>query len=87
MPMEKLTAAAFGQRRKMLRGALAGLFSDPTAVLTGLGPHQNGLQHPLVADRRGQLLQIGGIEDLARLIGIGLQALDRCHAHAGQPVK
>ena len=36
-PLERVTAAAFGQRRKMLRGALAGLFSDPTAILTGLG--------------------------------------------------
>ena len=36
-PLERVTAAAFGQRRKMLRGALAGLFADPTAVLTGLG--------------------------------------------------
>ncbi len=36
-PLERVTAAAFGQRRKMLRGALAGLFSDPTAVLTRLG--------------------------------------------------
>jgi 16S rRNA (adenine1518-N6/adenine1519-N6)-dimethyltransferase len=36
-PLERVTAAAFGQRRKMLRGALAGLFSDPTAVLIGLG--------------------------------------------------
>jgi 16S rRNA (adenine1518-N6/adenine1519-N6)-dimethyltransferase len=36
-PLEKVTAAAFGQRRKMLRGALAGLFADPVAVLEGLG--------------------------------------------------
>lgn len=36
-PLERVTAAAFGQRRKMLRGSLAGLFRDPTAVLTGLG--------------------------------------------------
>jgi 16S rRNA (adenine1518-N6/adenine1519-N6)-dimethyltransferase len=35
--LERVTEAAFGQRRKMLRGALAGLFSDPVAVLTGLG--------------------------------------------------
>lgn len=35
--LERVTAAAFGQRRKMLRGALAGLFTDPVAVLTGLG--------------------------------------------------
>jgi 16S rRNA (adenine1518-N6/adenine1519-N6)-dimethyltransferase len=36
-PLERVTAAAFGQRRKMLRGALAGLFADPAAVLTELG--------------------------------------------------
>ncbi|MDP2330682.1 MAG: 16S rRNA (adenine(1518)-N(6)/adenine(1519)-N(6))-dimethyltransferase RsmA [Reyranella sp.] len=36
-PLERVTAAAFGQRRKMLRGALAGLFPDPVSVLTGLG--------------------------------------------------
>lgn len=36
-PLERVTAAAFGQRRKMLRGALAGLFPDPVAILTGLG--------------------------------------------------
>jgi 16S rRNA (adenine1518-N6/adenine1519-N6)-dimethyltransferase len=36
-PLERVTAAAFGQRRKMLRGALAGIFPDPVAVLTGLG--------------------------------------------------
>ena len=33
----KVTAAAFGQRRKMLRGSLSGLFSDPTSTLEGLG--------------------------------------------------
>jgi 16S rRNA (adenine1518-N6/adenine1519-N6)-dimethyltransferase len=36
-PLEKITAAAFGQRRKMLRGALASVFTDPIAVLEGLG--------------------------------------------------
>jgi 16S rRNA (adenine1518-N6/adenine1519-N6)-dimethyltransferase len=36
-PLEKVTAAAFGQRRKMLRGALISLFVDPAAVLTKLG--------------------------------------------------
>jgi 16S rRNA (adenine1518-N6/adenine1519-N6)-dimethyltransferase len=34
--LERVTAAAFGQRRKMLRGALAGVFSDPVAVLESL---------------------------------------------------
>jgi 16S rRNA (adenine1518-N6/adenine1519-N6)-dimethyltransferase len=36
-PLERVTAAAFGQRRKMLRGALGSVFDDPTAVLTRLG--------------------------------------------------
>lgn len=36
-PLEKVTAAAFGQRRKMLRGALAGLFADPVTTLEGIG--------------------------------------------------
>lgn len=36
-PLERLTAAAFGQRRKMLRGSLAGVFADPVATLEGLG--------------------------------------------------
>ena len=36
-PLESVTAAAFGQRRKMLRGSLAGLFSDPVPALQALG--------------------------------------------------
>jgi len=36
-PLERITAGAFGQRRKMLRGALSGLFADPSSVLAGLG--------------------------------------------------
>ena len=36
-PLEKVTAAAFGQRRKMLRGALAGIFADPVGTLEGVG--------------------------------------------------
>jgi 16S rRNA (adenine1518-N6/adenine1519-N6)-dimethyltransferase len=35
-PLERVTAAAFGQRRKMLRGSLGSLFADPIAVLEGL---------------------------------------------------
>jgi 16S rRNA (adenine1518-N6/adenine1519-N6)-dimethyltransferase len=35
--LEKVTAAAFGQRRKMLRGSLSSLLSDPVASLEGLG--------------------------------------------------
>ncbi|MBS0537234.1 MAG: 16S rRNA (adenine(1518)-N(6)/adenine(1519)-N(6))-dimethyltransferase RsmA [Proteobacteria bacterium] len=36
-PLERVTAAAFGQRRKMLRGSLSGIFSDPIATLEKLG--------------------------------------------------
>jgi 16S rRNA (adenine1518-N6/adenine1519-N6)-dimethyltransferase len=36
-PLERATAAAFGQRRKMLRGALSGLVADPASLLEGLG--------------------------------------------------
>jgi len=35
-PLERVTAAAFGQRRKMLRGSLASLFDDPVSVLQSL---------------------------------------------------
>ena len=35
--LERVTAAAFGQRRKMLRGSLRALFRDPVPVLEGLG--------------------------------------------------
>ena len=36
-PLERVTAAAFGQRRKMLRGSLTSVFADPVATLEGLG--------------------------------------------------
>jgi 16S rRNA (adenine1518-N6/adenine1519-N6)-dimethyltransferase len=36
-PLERVTASAFGQRRKMLRGSLLGLFADPVPVLEALG--------------------------------------------------
>ncbi len=36
-PLERVTAAAFGQRRKMLRGSLSGLLADPVASLESLG--------------------------------------------------
>jgi 16S rRNA (adenine1518-N6/adenine1519-N6)-dimethyltransferase len=35
-PLEKVTAAAFGQRRKMLRSSLASAFASPVEVLEGL---------------------------------------------------
>jgi 16S rRNA (adenine1518-N6/adenine1519-N6)-dimethyltransferase len=36
-PLERVTAAAFGQRRKMLRGSLSGLLADPVPILERLG--------------------------------------------------
>ena len=36
-PLERVTAAAFGQRRKMLRGSLSGLLAAPVPSLEGLG--------------------------------------------------
>lgn len=36
-PLERVTAAAFGQRRKMLRGSLSGLLPDPVTSLGNLG--------------------------------------------------
>jgi 16S rRNA (adenine1518-N6/adenine1519-N6)-dimethyltransferase len=35
--LERVTAAAFGQRRKMLRASLRSIFTDPQAVLADLG--------------------------------------------------
>ena len=50
-PLERVTAAAFGQRRKMLRGALAGLFSDPAEVLNRVGlAHTSRAEELAVAD-------------------------------------
>lgn len=56
-PLERVTAAAFGQRRKMLRGSLAGLYSDPVATLQGLG---------LSPTARAEELSV---EDFVRLAG------------------
>lgn len=36
-PLERVTAAAFGQRRKMLRSSLAAVFPEPVPVLERLG--------------------------------------------------
>jgi 16S rRNA (adenine1518-N6/adenine1519-N6)-dimethyltransferase len=55
-PLEQITAGAFGQRRKMLRGALSRLFDDPSRVLAGLG---------LSATARAEELSIGDFVRLA----------------------
>ena len=58
-PLERVTAAAFGQRRKMLRGALAMLYSDPVAVLEGLN---------LAPTARAEELSVGDFVRLARVL-------------------
>lgn len=58
--MERLTAAAFGQRRKMLRGALKGLGGE--ALLRDAG---------IAADRRAETLSVAEFDRLARLIESG----------------
>lgn len=55
--MERLTAAAFGQRRKMLRGALKQLGGE--ALLERAG---------IAADRRAETLSVAEFDRLARLV-------------------
>jgi 16S rRNA (adenine1518-N6/adenine1519-N6)-dimethyltransferase len=55
--MERLTAAAFGQRRKMLRSALKPLGGE--ALLTAAG---------IAADRRAETLSVAEFDRLARLL-------------------
>ncbi len=54
--MERLTAAAFGQRRKMLRGALRALGGESLLNRAGIAP-----------DRRGETLTVAEFDTLARL--------------------
>ncbi|MGG5810589.1 16S rRNA (adenine(1518)-N(6)/adenine(1519)-N(6))-dimethyltransferase RsmA [Falsiroseomonas sp. CW058] len=56
--MERLTAAAFGQRRKMLRGSLKGL-GGAEALLEAAG---------IAGDRRAETLSIAEFDRLARLL-------------------
>jgi 16S rRNA (adenine1518-N6/adenine1519-N6)-dimethyltransferase len=58
--MERLTAAAFGQRRKMLRGALKPLGGE--ALLRAVG---------IAADRRAETLSVAEFDRLARRLMIG----------------
>ena len=55
--MERLTAAAFGQRRKMLRGSLKGLGGEALLVRAGIAP-----------DRRAETLSIPEFDALAKLL-------------------
>jgi 16S rRNA (adenine1518-N6/adenine1519-N6)-dimethyltransferase len=55
--MERLTAAAFGQRRKMLRGALRQLGGEALLTRAGIAP-----------ERRAETLGIAEFDRLARLL-------------------
>jgi 16S rRNA (adenine1518-N6/adenine1519-N6)-dimethyltransferase len=55
--MERLTAAAFGQRRKMLRGSLKGLGGVALLDRAGIAP-----------ERRAETLSIAEFDTLARLV-------------------
>jgi 16S rRNA (adenine1518-N6/adenine1519-N6)-dimethyltransferase len=55
--MEKLTAAAFGQRRKMLRGALRGLGGEALLERAGIDPQ-----------RRAETLSVGEFVKLMRCL-------------------
>ncbi len=55
--MERLTAAAFGQRRKMLRGALRGLGGEALLARAGIAP-----------ERRAETLAVDEFDRLARLL-------------------
>lgn len=55
--MERLTAAAFGQRRKMLRGALKPLGGEVLLRAAGIAP-----------DRRAETLSVAEFDRLARLL-------------------
>ena len=55
--MERLTAAAFGQRRKMLRGSLRGLGGEALLDRAGIG-----------GDRRAETLTLAEWDRLVRLL-------------------
>jgi 16S rRNA (adenine1518-N6/adenine1519-N6)-dimethyltransferase len=57
--MERLTAAAFGQRRKMLRGALKAVGGEGLLHEAGIAP-----------DRRAETLSVAEFDRLARLTGL-----------------
>ena len=59
-PLERVTAAAFGQRRKMLRGSLASVFQKPEQVLGEL--HLSGTS-------RAEELSVDDFVNLSRLLG------------------
>ena len=58
--LEKVTAAAFGQRRKMLRSSLRGAFETPEAILAQLG---------INPELRAEQLAVNDFARLAKMFG------------------
>ena len=58
--LEKVTAAAFGQRRKMLRSSLRGAFDAPETILAELG---------INAELRAEQLAVNDFARLAKVFG------------------
>ena len=58
--LEKVTAAAFGQRRKMLRSSLRGAFDEPETILAELG---------INPELRAEQLQVNDFARLAKVLG------------------
>ncbi len=57
--LERVTAAAFGQRRKMLRSSLKSIFDDPTTKLASIG---------INAEKRAEELSIEQFANIAALM-------------------
>ena len=62
--LEKVTAAAFGQRRKMLRASLKALFPDAESMIEQAG---------LKPTARAEEIDIAGFVSLAKIFGKGYQ--------------
>jgi 16S rRNA (adenine1518-N6/adenine1519-N6)-dimethyltransferase len=60
--LEKVTAAAFGQRRKMLRSSLRGTFETPETILAELG---------INPELRAEQLAVNDFARLAKVLGDG----------------
>jgi 16S rRNA (adenine1518-N6/adenine1519-N6)-dimethyltransferase len=58
--LEKVTAAAFGQRRKMLRSSLRGAFDQPESILADLG---------INPELRAEQLQVNDFARLSKVLG------------------
>ena len=59
-----------------LRRAPAALTGDELEPVAAERPHENGLQHAVLADRRGELIQRFLVDRQSRLLGVWLDLVD-----------